>query len=218
MSFLNALLDVGFDYGANGGPDNFGTTLEVVGGAVYANQKRAHPLGEWELGNRNLDKDVLALRLNHWHSVRGWAYAFPYKDWNDYAVTQQALVLDGSTTTQLIKTYGGFGNDYTANIILPVASTVLIEKQDGGVGDWVALEADTDYVLDAETGIVTWAGSPPPSAPDAVRWTGEFHKRVRYGVDRFRAQFLTYETRGSTHQAIYAIGALTVREERLPQP
>ena len=218
MSFLNALLDVGFDYGATGGPDAFGTSLEVVAGAVYANQKRQYSLGEWELGNRDVSKAVLAQRLNHWHAVRGQAYAFPYKDWNDYKALQQELALDGSSTAQLIKTYGGYGNDYIANIYLPVPSTVVLEIQEGGVGDWIELELDVDYALDDETGIVTFAGSPGPAEPDKVRWTGEFHKRGRYGVDRFRAQFVAFEQRGNEDQRFYALGALTVREERPPPP
>lgn len=218
MSFLNALLDVGFDYGANGGPDDFGTELVVVGGATYANQKRQHELGEWELGGRNVDAANLQVRLAHWRAVRGTTYAFPYKDWNEYEVTQQELVLDGSNSTQLIKVSSGFGNDYTADILLPVIDTVVIELQDGGAGPWVELEADTDYTLNATTGVITWPGSTGPAAPDKVRWTGEFYKRVRYGVDRLRAQFLTFEQRGATSQKIYALGALTVREERLPYP
>lgn len=217
MSFLNALLDVGFDYGAVGGPDNFGTELVVVGSVTYAYQKRANSLGEWELGSRNIDAATLALRLAHWHAVRGQAYAFPYKDWNDYEVTQQALVLDGSSETQLIKTYSGFSNDYTTDIILPVESTVLIELQEGGAGPWVELEPDTDYTLDPLTGVITWPGSLGYSAPDSIRWSGEFYKRVRYGVERLRAQFLTYETRGNTSQKFYALSALTVREERVLQ-
>lgn len=218
MSFLNALLDLGFNYGANGGPDDFGTELVVVGGANYANQKREKELGEWELGGRDVDAATLQLRLDHWRAVRGRVYAFPYKDWNEYEVTQQELVLDGSNSTQLIKVSSGFGNDYTANILLPVVSTFVLELQDGGAGPWVELEADTDYTLDATTGVITWPGSTGPAAPDKVRWSGEFNKRVRYAVSQFRAQFLAYEQRGATNQKFYALGPLTVREELLPQP
>lgn len=214
MGFLNITLDLGFDYGADGGPDDFGTDIVMVSGAGFANQRHERPMGEWELGSRNVTRNRLDYLLRFWHSVRGRAYVFRYKDWTDYRASSEPLALNGTASTQLIKTYGGLGNDYVATILLPLPSSVVLELNQGA--GWIVQAEGADYTINDQTGVVTWLGTPPDPETDLARWSGEFHRRVRFGVQRLRAQFVAYERRDGGDQAIYSLGALTVREERGP--
>lgn len=212
--FIDALLDLGFDYGAVGGPDAFGTQIVMVGSTEIASQMRSLPIGEWQVGSRNISTATKDYLLRFWHSVRGQAHTFRYKDWNDYRVSNEPLELDGSAATQLIKTYGGFGNDFVSDITLPVVFTIVLEANFGA--GWIVLSEDYDYSIAPHTGVVTWLSAPPdPDAGDLARWSGQFHKRVRFGADRFSLQFLGYEERGASPEAFYAVGALTVRESLL---
>lgn len=211
--FLDVLLDAGYDYGASGGPDDFGTEISIVGRRSIANQRYEHPLGQWELGQREVTATRWKYFLDHWHTVRGRAHRFRYLDWNDYHVTSQALAIDGTATVQLTKTYGVGGiNDYVADIVLPLAASLVIETNIDGAG-WSVLTEGVGYSIAETTGVLTWLGdAPDPNEGDQARWSGTYHKKVRFGVDRLTAQFLAY--RSSPRDGAYALGPLTVREDR----
>ncbi len=207
---FDIVLDLGFDYGADGGHGWDTTLVRLPSGYTYTNQRRSAALGEWQLGNRRLTVDELATLRGFFHAVRGRTHTFLYRDWNDYRAVQEPLPIDGSAETQLVKTYGLAINPWVREIHRPDADTVLIELATGG-GDFVALEPGTDYTLGVG-GVVTWLIT-PPEALDQVRWTGEFFVRARFDRDRLDAQFIAADGDEIGSRALYELGTLGVMEE-----
>jgi uncharacterized protein (TIGR02217 family) len=211
---FDAVLDLGFDYGADGGLAWDTLVIGFPNGRSRRNQNRSRPLGEWQIGNRDIDAATLHSLQSFHHAMRGRAHSFLFHDWTDYRATEQTLILDGGDETQLIKAYGLTINGWIRDILKPNPETVVIEQNPGS--GWVALEADADYELDASTGLVTWIMDPPDTG-DAIRWSGDFWVPARFDRDLFTAQFLGAEERPGGRDAAYAVGGLAIVEEPDPE-
>lgn len=202
MSFHNIRLDLGYDYGADGGHSWSSSVVETAGGGEVANQNWAHWKGRWQLGNRNIDKAQLDVLRSFHAGRRGRVYGFRFKDWNDWLATDELLTVSGATT-QLVKTYEPAGpNPYVRTISLPVAATVQV-TQDGA--------AYTDFTVSDSTGLITWTAGAPTGV---IRWSGEFDVPARFDVELIPAVFLAYEERDEGPQAIYQMGSVNVVERR----
>jgi uncharacterized protein (TIGR02217 family) len=151
MTFYNNLFPTDISYGSKGGPNWNTTVVELKSGHEQRNQKWSRPRYSYDVGYGVKSFDQLDALLAHFHESRGRVHSFPYKDHGDYAATNQTLVLDGSPTTQLIKTYGSGYNNYVRNITLPTSASVTLNSS-----------LYTSYSIDATTGIMTHTAS----------WTG----------------------------------------------
>lgn len=146
MSFLEIRFPENISYGSSFGPRWNTRVLRLKSGYEQRNQQWEDTLhrGDVAYGVRSrADMDTLAA---FFQEVRGRAYAFRFKDWRDYAVTDEALSPDGSPTVQLIQTYGTGTNDYVREITKPVSGSVSLERNSS---------AFSAYTLDTTTGIVT---------------------------------------------------------------
>lgn len=208
MAHFEEVLDLGVDYGADGGLGWDTGVVTFPNGTSHRTSHRSDAQGAWRLGNRRIDIAEFKTLSGFFHAVRGQAHSFLYKDWNDYTADNEQLPADGSATTQLIKTYGLAINAWIRLITKPAAASVLVEL-DSGAG-YAALAAGVDYTLDATTGILTWLGA-PPDAPDLLRWSGEFFVPVRFDRDRLDAQFIARDEDGD--ESLYELGELGVIED-----
>src|SRR5690606_19492999 len=141
------------------------------------------------------------------YAMRGRIHSFLYKDWGDFRAVQEALVLDGTTSTQLIKTYGAGINPYVRDILYTTPAEVTLEL-DTGAG-FVTQVSGVDYTLDEDTGIITWDSA--PAVDDDARWSGPFFVKVRFDVQQFVSQFLVIDA--DEEDPGYAIGALPLIED-----
>lgn len=212
---LSRVLDMGFDYGAEGGRAWKTSIIARSNGHEDRNEDWQDWLGAWQLGNRNIDRAKLAYLRDFNADTRGRKHTFAYKDWNDYLAVNEELVPEADGSVQLVKTYGTV-NPYVCPVILPKADSVVIQEF---VGDeWVTREPDVDYELDASTGIVTPLGSPALwDEASVLRWSGEFYIKARFDVEMIPAVFLAWEQRGLTaddHQAFFQMGSVTLVEVR----
>lgn len=200
---LEIVLDLGYDYGAQGGPDDCGAeTVVFPSGAEVSNVPRSRPIREWQIGNRTIDKAKLDYLLQFWMAVRG-RVGFLFKDWTDYQLESQQLTVSGGSTAQLVKTYAGLGNDYSRTITRPKISSLSFTKNGAPL---------TVASVSATTGVVTF-NSPYPLISDVVRVTGEFYVPARFETQRLNAQFLAL--RESDGQRLYDLPSLVVRERLL---
>lgn len=118
---------------------------------------------------------------------RGALNSFKFKDWFDYAttadgVTHNGQVIDfndqatqsaGGRTVRLVKRYT-FGNEtYVRWIRKPKANTVRMALAGAEI-------PSNEWVLDEETGLVTFGGVNPVGQPT---WGGEFFTEVRFEED-----------------------------------
>jgi uncharacterized protein (TIGR02217 family) len=207
--FIDKRLDMGFDYGAEGGRGWNTSITEHGGGFETRNENWQDWLGSWQLGERNVTKADYDYLAGFVAGARGRKHTFRYRDWNDYEFTNEAQTIDGSQI-QLTKTYGAGLDPYACPITLPVEGALTLQYSDDGE-TWLDWTEDADYSVAYTTGIVTILGSPPPAY---VRASGEFDVHVRFDVERLPARFLAFETRGAGNQRFYQLGSVTVREVR----
>lgn len=118
--------------GARGGP-KFDTTVHTsVGGIEQRVSNRPVSRGEWTIGyglrTAGDWKPVLALH----YAQRGSLYAFTFRDWSDYYVSNGGIGTgDGATKTfQLVKVYDVGVRQYVRNIYVPDSSTLTIKVND----------------------------------------------------------------------------------------
>ena len=111
--------------------------------------------------------------LNLIHACSGMAYAFLFKDWNDYSVTLQSLGVapSGTTAVQLVKTYT-FGSQTLTRTITRPRSTTLTVYQNG-----VAKAGSVSSTTGLFTPSTSW------SAGQALTATFEFDVPVRLATD-----------------------------------
>lgn len=208
-SFLPTPLDLGYDYSAAGGADDFGVEIaRTKSGRAIATLYRSGELGEWQVGARNYDRAALDALYAHWLVARGPAMTWPFKDWNDYAATDSIVEPLTAFTAQLYRRYTVGGYSYDKKIALPKVSTLSFKNNGSPL---------TVASVSATTGIVTFAEPYPDfeaCPPDLVTWSGEYYKRARFAPgSRFNASFLAHESRSDGTQEFFALASLIVREE-----
>lgn len=208
-SFLPTPLDLGFDYSAAGGADDFGVEIaRTKSGRAIATLYRSGELGEWQVGARNYDRAALDVLYAHWLVARGPAMTWPFKDWNDYTATDSVVEPLTESTAQLYRRYTVGAYSYDKKIVLPKVSTLTFKLNAAPL---------TVASVDATTGIVTFAEPFPgfeSCPPDVVTWSGEYYKLARFAPgSRFNASFLAHEDRNGVTQEIFALSSLVVREE-----
>lgn len=145
--FVEERLDLGYDYGAVGGPQ-YSTLVVVLGSGHERRQRRwADSRGQWQIGSRNITRAKLDYLLDFFRARGGRVEGFRFRDWSDYEAIDEPLSdADGTPTAQLIKTYTSAGVDEVRTIHKPVAGTVSLSS--GGAP--VAIAS-----VDTTTGVVT---------------------------------------------------------------
>lgn len=145
--FAEITLDMGYDYGAVGGPGYSTTIVTTAAGREQRNQNWSAARGTWELGERNIVEEKKEYLLTFFHARRGSLQGFRYRDWNNFQVSNEPLAPGASKTQQLIRTFDdGVGDAYVQQITKPRGSTLTLTR--GG--------APYAYSsVDEATGIVT---------------------------------------------------------------
>lgn len=126
------------------------------------------------------DYDVVA---QHFHSMRGRAKKFLFKDALDYRceASRSALLDDGDSPTtdyQLAKTYGSGADIYRRVITRPRSGYVNIYRLRAGITTDITASATISYT----TGRVSFTGGTVIGG-DVLTWAGEFYVPCRYDTD-----------------------------------
>lgn len=198
--FVDARLELGIDYGQMGGPE-YRTTIEETASREARNSDWPAPRYRADLGARNIQRSELDTLLAFFRARRGRAVGFRLKDWQDYAVTAQALGVGqaAQATVQLVKTYSDGLVTTTRTIKKPVAGSVT-----------VYLDGSPDAgSLDASTGVYTF--SAPLAGGEVITADIEFDVPVRFATDQFRAEFQAHDP--DTGQSIFYLESLPVVED-----
>ncbi len=158
MSFLEIQFPNDIAYGSTFGPAWRTDVVRVASGQETRDSRWANPLYRGDVSYGVKTEDEMNELIAFFHTVRGRAYGFRFRDWGDYQATDEALAPDGGSTVQLRKTYGTGANDYVRKITKPVSISV---KREGA--------AFNDYSLDTETGIITLDADSTASIDDIAR-------------------------------------------------
>lgn len=162
--------------------------VQVDSGAEQVNQRWEHPLYRFTLPEAVRDHEVFEAVKDHWLTMRGPAYTWPFRDPLDFAsvplelpnheptvsaTDQQIGIGDGAVTQfQLTKTYARGSQSYTRRIHLPIVDSLLVS---------VAGTPTEDFTVTRPGGVVEL--STPPSPGQIVRWGGLFDVEVRFESD-----------------------------------
>lgn len=145
--FAEITLDMGYDYGAVGGPGYSTTVVTTAAGREQRNQNWSVARGTWELGERNITEEKKDYLLTFFHGRRGSRQGFRYRDWGNFKVVDEPITPGGSKTQQLIRTFDDGGGDaYVQQITKPRGSTLSLSR---------AGAPYPFHLVDEATGIVT---------------------------------------------------------------
>jgi uncharacterized protein (TIGR02217 family) len=180
--------------GATGGPSFSTGVVALASGREERNILWANARGKWNISTGIRTREQMLDVIAFFHVVKGRAYSFRFKDWNDYAATDQLMIEVTPTVWQLVKRYAIGALEHVRTITKPVAGTVAVKI--GGV-------SATPSGIDHLTGRVTFA-SPPSSAPTA---SFEFDVPVRFDTDDLPVQAHAFD-----QQVVSQIVLIEVRE------
>jgi uncharacterized protein (TIGR02217 family) len=180
--------------GATGGPSFSTNVVALASGAEERNILWANARGKWNISTGIRTREQMLDVIAFFHVVKGRAYSFRFKDWNDYAATDQLMVEVTPTVWQLVKRYAIGGFEHIRTITKPVAGTVAVK-----IGGVPTIPSGIDHL----TGRVTFA-SPPSSAPTA---SFEFDVPVRFDTDHLPVQANAFD-----QQVVSQIDLIEVRE------
>jgi uncharacterized protein (TIGR02217 family) len=192
-AFHEGRLPLTLAVGVRGGPERRTEVVTLGSGREERNTPWAHGRRRYEIGGALTTLDDVQALIAFFEARRGRWQAFRFRDpfdWKSCAPQQgitpfdQTLGLgDGVTTSfQLVKTFGAGEDAYARPIRKPVADTVRVAVDGVETGM---------FALDAATGVVTLAASPPTAG--AVLTAGfHFDTPVRFDTDRLDATLETF--------------------------
>jgi uncharacterized protein (TIGR02217 family) len=155
--------------------------VATVGGFEVTNQNWARARHKFDIGFGVRTETDFDLVLQHFHTMRGRAKAFPFKDFLDFSATASRGVLQtvtAYTAYKLAKTYGTGADVYTRPITRPVVSTVKILRTRSAT----TTDITASCTITGTTGAVAITGG-TVIAGDVLSWSGEFRVPVRYDTD-----------------------------------
>lgn len=182
MTLSNVFVETRFpeqiSYGSSGGPGFSTTIFKSASGREQRNINWSQSRAEYDASHGIKNKGDMDVVLAFFYAMMGRAYAFRYKDWADYQITNQTIGIgDGTTRTfQIIKTYSDPLNiqSFVRTIKKPVngtLSTVLV----GG-------SPTTAFTVDYTQGTITFTTAPLNTQPVFVSYV-EFDVPVRFDTD-----------------------------------
>jgi uncharacterized protein (TIGR02217 family) len=208
--FHEILFPTAISRGSQGGPERRTDVVTLGSGheqrnTRWADSRRSYNAG---YGVRSLD-DIHAV-IAFFEERRGRLNGFRWRDHLDFkscppggepaALDQQLAIGNGTTASfQLIKTYGSAHAPYARTISKPVAGTVLVAV--AGV-----VKSPSSYVVDATTGIVTFASGHIPVPGAAITAGFLFDVPARFDTDK-----LEINLSGFQHGAIPNIPVVEIR-------
>ena len=151
---------------------------------IISSRPRRHWFINWSL----LDKAGRDKLIEMHDAGEGRAQEFWWLDSDEFLATAQTITTSGTAITfQLINVYRP-GKTYTwtenKNAIVPSAvyAPVVTHSIDGAQTEVAAAPGANQYVLDDDTGIMTWGAATPPSA-GTLTCTFQYYFRVRFAQD-----------------------------------
>jgi uncharacterized protein (TIGR02217 family) len=208
MSFHDVRFPAKLSFGSTGGPERRTEIVALGSGFEERNTPWAHGRRRYDagLGVKSLT-DLYAV-IAFFEARRGRLYGFRWKDHLDFkskgplepiAATDQTIGTGtgAQTVFALSKTYASGPASYMRPVKKPVSGTVLVAV--GGV----AKTMGTDYTLDANTGLVTFAAAPASGA--SVTAGFEFDVPVRFDTDRLEISLAAFKAGELPHVPVVEI-------------
>jgi uncharacterized protein (TIGR02217 family) len=163
--------------GSSGGPNWKTDIFESQDGTEVRNMVWEQVRHVYDVSYGIRDKESMDVVRAFFFDVRGRAFAFRFKDWGDYELTDENIGTGDGTNLvfPITKSYGA-NNPYVRRIFKPVAGTLSVSV--------AASVVDPDnYTVDYTTGVITFGSGHAPAASAAVTVSCEFDVPVRFDTD-----------------------------------
>ena len=147
MAFDEVVYPVTVSQRSGGGPMFQTEVIQVRSGQEQRNKNWSLPLYRYNAAAGVRTKADLDLVVAFFNVAGGRGDGFRYKDWQDYSVTDEALVVTGKEVYQLTKAYSNTVRTLYRNILKPRASPAVTMKRGGG--------AFSAFSIDTTTGLIT---------------------------------------------------------------
>lgn len=189
MAFHEVLFPPEISYGSSGGPKFKTTVFTADSGYEQRNIDWSSTRAEYDVSHGIKRQDQMDELTAFFYARRGRAFGFRFKDFNDFRIRRQLIGIgDGQKTQfQLVKTYSdgnpdsGAQHSYSRKLFKIAWGTVA------GVTMGAATQAQgTDYTVDHNTGVITFA-VPPLNTAEIRVGAAEFHVPVRFDTDHLDA-------------------------------
>jgi uncharacterized protein (TIGR02217 family) len=173
--FLDIAFPGSVGRGATGGPGFSTQIVTLASGAEQRNLNWSNSRGRWNISTGIRSRADMAAVIAHFHVVKGRAYSFRFKDWNDFDAADQPMLQITPAIWQIVKRYNRSGYEHVRTITKPVAGSVVVK---------IAGSTATPAAIDVLTGRVTFSIA-PSSAPAA---SFQFYVPVRFDTDSLPVQ------------------------------
>lgn len=177
--FMEQRFPTSISYGSTGGP-GFSTSIhQSTDGSEVATAEWDRIRARYTVEFENVPYDDLEEVEQFFYGMRGRAIGFRFKDWNDYQIVKQnVLVGDGYTTKfQLFKRYRSGPAYFDRMIRKPIVETLPEMYLDGEL-----LYRNRQFYLNPSDGVLTFITPPPPGAVGYIPYL-EFDVPVRFDTD-----------------------------------
>lgn len=166
-------------YGSSGGPGFKTSIFTVDSGLVHANPEWERLRARYQIEFDRCPQSDIELVENFFYGMRGKAIGFRYKDWNDYQIVNQNIVVGDGTSTkfQLFKRYRSGANVFDRMIRKPVRNQIGTLTLDGD-----ELVLNRDFYFNYTTGAITFNEAPPAGSVGHLDYA-EFDVPVRFDTD-----------------------------------
>lgn len=184
MNFVEVQFPADISYGSSGGPEYSTDVVTSYGGHEKRNVNWSAARARYNVAHGVKTQAQLDVLIAFFRARKGRAYGFRFKDWTDYAATNQTLGIgDGSQTVFVLrKTYSSGSVDEVRNVAKPVAGSVNIYL-DGVI-------QISGMSVDSTTGEVTFVI--PPDSGAVVSADFEFDVPVRFDTDQLSTRLENY--------------------------
>lgn len=167
-------------YGSSGGPQFQTSLFQAASGVEHAQADWDRVRAKYSVEFNYVPAVDLEAVENFFYTMRGMALGFRFKDWNDYQIVKQnVMVGDGvSQTFQLFKRYRSGPGYFDRIIRKPVRGSIKELYLDD-----VMLIEGREFFINPSTGAISFVTPPAAGAVGYIEY-GEYDVPVRFDTDQ----------------------------------
>ncbi|NSM56570.1 TIGR02217 family protein [Wolbachia endosymbiont of Atemnus politus] len=183
MSFTEIRFPENISYSSTGGPEYSTDAVTIHNGCEQRKINWSHARARYNIAYGIRSNEQLQELITFFHTRKGKAIGFRFKDWLDFTTTNQEIGIgdDKKTTFQLIKTYISGKDKHMRIIKKPVHGTVKI---------YLNNKKDSEYSVNYSNGEIIFMK--PPAKGAIITASFEFDVPVRFDTDHLNASIDNY--------------------------
>ncbi len=183
MSFHDVTFPSDIAYGSQGGPSYYTDIITTESGFEKRNISWATARGRYNVAHGIKTQTQLDTLIAFFRARKGRAYAFRFKDWADYTMSEMEIgVGDGSNQDfPIIKTYSSGSANEQRRITRPIAPSLIVKRGNTIVTSGFTLQ---------DKGIIHFSTAPANGV--SIKVTCEFDVPVRFDSDQLSASLDNY--------------------------